>query len=80
MPENTSKSKAVIYFLEFLLFVGAFGGIIALINMLLRKYGLESPYTKAFLIAVVIFVYYKAWKWMCRKLDIFNSNNKMNNE
>lgn len=67
-----SKLKAIIYFLEFLLFVGLFGGVISFINHLLRKNGLASTYTTAILAAILLFVYYKAWRWMCRKLNLFS--------
>lgn len=60
-------------FIYFLIFIGVFSGIIALINQLLRKNGLDSPYTTIILAAITIFVYYKAWRWICRKLDIFTS-------
>lgn len=73
MTEKMSKSRAIVYFLGFLIFVGVFSGIIALIHQLLRKNGVDSPQITAILAAVTIFVYYKSWRWMCRKLDLFAS-------
>ncbi len=76
MFENKSKSKALVYFIEFLFFIGAFGGIIALINKLLRQNGFDSPYIEVILLCALLLVYFNAWKWMCRKLDVYSSNNK----
>lgn len=73
MTEKMSKSRAIVYFLGFLIFVGVFSGIIAIIHQLLRKNGVDSPHITAILAAVTIFVYYKSWRWMCRKLDLFAS-------
>lgn len=77
MTSKVTKRKAVVCFIEFLLFVGLFGGVVGFINHLLRKNGLASACTQIFLVAITIFVYYKAWKWMCCSLDIFTSSPKV---
>ncbi len=51
-----------------------YGAIIALINNLFRNYGIEQAYVRPLLIFSTIYVYWKAWQWLCRKLDIIALN------
>lgn len=73
MSENNGHRNIIISFIGFLIFISVFGGIIALIHRLLRDNSIDSPYTIVILIAITIFIYYKAWKWICRKIDLFAS-------
>jgi len=65
------NSKLIKTFCFFLLFVAVFGTLIALANRYLRLNGTASNYTTAILVAVMVWVYYKSWRWLCHKLDIF---------
>ena len=76
MTNNKSKLAKWKFIIGFLLFIGIFGGIVALVNQVLRNNGLASPYTQILLAAITIYVYYKAWKWTCRKLDRFGSDDQ----
>lgn len=53
----------------FLLMVALWGAIIALANHALRAYELNPKATSPLLIAGTIYVYYKMWQWLCRRLD-----------
>lgn len=65
-----TMKKTIITFGLFLIYVAAYGGLISLINHLLRTYGYSSHNTTAVLVASTIFVYYKCWIWLCRKLNL----------
>ncbi len=60
----------------FLLVAGLYGGFVAVINNLLRKNGMESPFTTTILILSKVVVYYYLWRWFCRKLDNIAQNDK----
>ncbi len=60
----------------FLLVAGLYGGFVAVINNLLRKNGMESPFTTTILILSKVVVYYYLWRWFCRKLDDIAQNDK----
>lgn len=75
-----STKNAVLTFVLFLITVAAYGAVIALVNNLLRTYGYESKYTTSILVASTIYVYYKCWKWLCRKLNLIEAQcNDCNN-
>lgn len=56
--------------------VVAYGAVISLINHLLRVYGYDSKYITMVLVASTIYVYYKLWKWLCRRLDLIESKHE----
>lgn len=56
-------------FVLFLVGVGLYGALVAFANGLLRRYGHDSELTYSLLVGSVIYVYYKAWRWLCRWLD-----------
>lgn len=68
----TKKGKAILNFLVFICFTAVYGAVIALINNLFRTYGIEKAYIMPLLIFSTIYVYWKTWKWLCRKLDIIS--------
>lgn len=70
---KTSIKKIVLTFGLFLVCVAAYGAIISLVNHWLRAYGYDSKYITAILIGSTIYVYYKFWKWLCRKLNLIES-------
>ena len=45
MTNNKSKLTKWKFIIRFLIFIGIFGGIVALVNQVLRNNGLASPYT-----------------------------------
>lgn len=61
--------KAVYSFLLFLLIVAIFGAVTALCNQWLKESGNSSKFLKLALLALYVLVNYKAWRWLCRKLD-----------
>lgn len=63
------KTRIIKIFCVFLLFVALAGAGISLVNHQLRVHGMNSTATTALLLAIIVFVYYKAWKVFCRKLD-----------
>lgn len=65
--------KTIITFGLFLIYVAAYGGLVSLINHVLRTYGYSSHNTTAVLVASTIFVYYKCWIWLCRKLNLIKA-------
>lgn len=67
MKANTKK--ALWAFLLFLLIVAIFGAVVALCNQWLREAGDNGKFWKLMLLALYVFVNYKAWRWLCRKLD-----------
>lgn len=69
---KTTK-KAILTFGLFLIYVAAYGGLISLLNHLLRTFGYSSHNTTAVLVASTIFVYYKCWIWLCRKLNLIEA-------
>lgn len=66
----SKKGKALLNFLIFICFTAVYGAIIALINNAFRRNGIDNSYIMPLLIASTIYVYWKAWQWLCRKLDI----------
>ncbi len=66
----SKKGKALLDFVIFICFTAIYGAFIALINNLLRAHGIERTYAMPLLIASTVYVYWKAWQWLCRKLDI----------
>lgn len=66
---NSKTGKALLNLVIFIGFTAVYGAIIALINNMFRSYGIEKAYILPLLISSTIYVYYKAWKWLCRKLD-----------
>lgn len=68
----SKKGKALLNFVIFICFTAVYGAIIALINNALRANGIDKSYTTPLLIASTIYVYWKAWQWLCRKLEMQN--------
>lgn len=68
----SKKGKVLINFIIFICFTALYGAIVALINNLLRTHGVEKAYIMPLLIASTVYVYWKAWQWLCRKLDILD--------
>ncbi len=66
----SKKGKALLNFIIFICFTAVYGAIIALINNWFRTHGIEKAYITPLLIFSTVFVYLKAWQWLCRKLDI----------
>lgn len=65
--------KCIKVFLLFLIAVAVYGGIVASVNHWYRSVA-EHP-SKSFtviLIGCTVYVYYRAWLWLCRKLDLLN--------
>lgn len=65
----SKKGEALLSFIIFICFTAVYGAIIALINNLFRANGIDKAYTLPLLIFSTVYVYWKAWKWLCRKLD-----------
>lgn len=63
------NKKAILYFLVFIGFTGLYGAFIAFVNHMFRYYGVDKAYVMPLLIFSTIYVYLKAWQWLCRKLD-----------
>lgn len=79
LKENkmATKTKRVVKnFIVFLIGVALFGAIVALTNQWFRSQGYNSTYMTAILIGCTSYVYYKAWLWLCRKLDILDKKSK----
>lgn len=70
---NKTAKKTIITFGLFLLYVAAYGAVVSLFNHLLRAYGYDSKFATSVLIASTIYVYYRCWKWMCRKLNLIEA-------
>lgn len=70
---NKPIKKTIFTFGLFLIYVAAYGGAVSFINHLLRVNGYGSEYATSILIASAVFVYYKCWRWLCRKLDLIKS-------
>ena len=70
----SKKGKALLNFLVFIGFTAVYGAVIALVNNRLRAYGIDKAYVMPLLIASTIYVYWKAWQWLCRKLDLLEQN------
>ncbi len=66
---NTMNAKMIKTFCIFLILVASIGAIIALFNRYLRLHDMTSAYSTMALSGVLIYVYYIAWRWLCRKLD-----------
>ena len=80
MKNRNSIKKTILTFGIFLLCVAAYGGFISLTNHFLRSFGYDSKYTTAVLVASTIYVYYRCWKWLCRKLDKIADERNNHNE
>lgn len=65
----SKKGRSFLYFIIFICFTAIYGAIIALINNLFRTNGIDKAYIMPLLIASTIYVYWKAWQCLCRKLD-----------
>lgn len=61
--------KIIATFLLFIVSASLVGAGIALINHYFRVVGMESKVTTVVLIAIMVVIYYKLWKWLCRKID-----------
>lgn len=70
----SKKGKALLDFIIFICFTAFYGAIIVLINNLFRTNGIDKAYIMPLLIASTIYVYWKAWQWLCRKLDLIASD------
>lgn len=71
----SKKGKALLNLVVFICFTAVYGAAIALLNKLFRTYGFEKAYVMPLLIASTIYVYWKAWQWLCLKLDIISKTN-----
>ena len=80
MIMKNRRNKVLLYFVVFVLCTGVYGALIAFANQLLRKNGIDSPYTTTILIASTIYVYYMLWKWLCRKIDSLGKNIPLDNK
>ena len=76
MINSKSKLTKWKFIIGFLIFIGLFSAIIVIVNRILRDNGLASSYTLILLSAITLYVYYRAWKWTCRKLDRFGSDDQ----
>ena len=76
MTSNKSKLAKWKFIIGFLIFIGLFSAIIVIANRILRDNGLASSYTLILLSAITLYIYYRAWKWTCRKLDRFESDDQ----
>ena len=63
------KKKIFLIMGLYMLTVAAYGAFIAIASKLLRDNGLDSNYTRVILIASTVYVYYRLWKLLCRRLD-----------
>ncbi|WP_290460557.1 hypothetical protein [Bacteroides caecimuris] len=71
---KSKKGKAVLNLIIFSCFTVVYGAIVALINNLFRINGIDKAYIMPLLIASTIYVYWKSWQWLCRKLDLIASD------
>ncbi len=58
------------YFILTVVIAALYAGVVALINQFLRKNGYVSVYTTSALVASMIYVYYKLFRWFYRKLEL----------
>ncbi len=68
----SKKGKALLNIVIFICFTSLYGAIIALINNLFRTNGIDKAYIMPLLIFSMVYVYWKAWQWLCQKLDKIN--------
>lgn len=68
-----STKKSIKVFLLFLVAVAVYGGLVALANHWYRSSGHTSRSFTVILIGCTVYVYYRAWRWLCRKLDLLES-------
>lgn len=61
--------KVIISSLVFLIIVAFFGATVVLSNNCLRALDVTSPFIKIAVGGTLLWVYYTAWRWICRKLD-----------
>lgn len=66
---KANSKKAIYAFLLFILIVSVFSAVVALCSQWLREAGESGKFYKIMLLALYVFVNYKAWRWLCRKLD-----------
>lgn len=65
----SKNRKSILYLIIFVCFTALYGAIVAIINNLLRTHGIEKGYSIPLLIFSTVYVYWKAWQLLCRKLD-----------
>lgn len=65
----SKKGRGFLYLIIYICFTVAYGAIIALINNLFRTNGIDKAYIMPLLIVLTIYVYWKAWKYLCSKFD-----------
>ena len=65
----SKKGRGFLNLIIFICFTAVYGAVIALVNNLFRTLGVEKTYTLPLLIFSLVYVYWKAWQWLCRKLD-----------
>lgn len=70
----SKKSKAFLNLMIFICFTAVYGAIIALINSFFRSHGIEKAHIMPLIIFSTVYVYWKAWQWLCRKLDGIGSD------
>lgn len=68
--------KSIKIFMSLLIGVSIFGALVALANQWFRSQGYNSKYMTTILIGCTCYVYYRAWLWLCRKLDILEKDSK----
>lgn len=68
--------KSIKIFIAFLIGVAIFGALVALANQWFRSQGYNSKYMTTILIGCTCYVYYRAWLWLCLKLDILEKDSK----
>lgn len=73
---TTKTKRTVKNFIVLLIGVALFGAIVALTNQWFRSQGYNSTYMTAILTGCTSYGYYRAWLWLCRKLDLLDKKSK----
>lgn len=68
--------KAIKIFIAFLMGIAVFGAFVALANQWPRSQEYNSKYMTTILIGCTCYVYYRAWLWLCKKIDLLEKSSK----
>lgn len=74
---KTKTKKVLSLFMLYLIMIAFYGALIAVLNHWFRIKGLPVKVLTPLIIASAVYVYYKLWRRLCRRL---NSNNKSDTE